>query len=401
MAMKKLAIILVLFVFAALGTHAKDTHYTVIVSLDGCRWDYPQWYDTPFFDKMATMGVESGLIPSFPSKTFPNHYALATGLYPDHHGIIANEFLDRESGEYFSLGDPAQKTNPKFYGGEPIWVTAKKQGIKTAVFYWPGSDVKVKGMYPDIYYVYDQKPRLSPSDRINGIISQLKKPEKERPHLIMAYFEQPDANGHAFGPQSKETRKAVVTVDSLMHELYDRMQQLPIAQDINFIVVSDHGMTLISKAHAIPIAKYLKKNWVIKESGSIPCNIYVRDHNADSVVNALKGVAHLKVWKKQEIPAYLHYGSNSRVGDVVALPDIGYCVTEGTIKDGGQHGFDPNLMDMHAMFRAIGPDFQHVNAPHFKNVNVYPLLCFLLGIQPAPNDGQVPLEILSHTAIGK
>ena len=161
------------FLAISLCVYGKSGNTTVVISLDGCRWDYPLWYDTPMFDFMAENGISSGLIPSFPSKTFPNHYTLATGLYPDHHGIIANSFLDTESGEVFSLSDPEQKTNPKYYGGEPIWLTAKRQGLRTAVFYWPGSDVPILGQHPDTYFNYDDKPRLSAKQRINGIIEQL------------------------------------------------------------------------------------------------------------------------------------------------------------------------------------------------------------------------------------
>ncbi|MBO4316310.1 MAG: alkaline phosphatase family protein, partial [Prevotella sp.] len=137
----------IIFFLIILGglTQVKAKHTTIVISLDGFRWDYPSFYETPMFNYMAQQGVESGLIPSFPSKTFPNHYTIATGLYPDHHGIIANNFLDTQTGEVFSMKNEEQKLNPKYYGGEPIWVTAKKQGLKTAVFYWPGSDVPIMG----------------------------------------------------------------------------------------------------------------------------------------------------------------------------------------------------------------------------------------------------------------
>lgn len=368
---------------------AAARHYTVVVSLDGFRWDYPQWYDTPFIDFMAEKGVSSGLIPSYPSKTFPNHYTLATGLYPDHHGIIANEFYDPTTREHFSLGKPEQKTNPAFYGGEPIWNTARKQGKRVSVFYWPGSDVKINGRYPDKYLVYDRKPRLTMAERLNGVVEELKRPEMQRPDLIMAYLEQPDHHGHTYGPQSKETRHAVKTADSLLQRLWQGIRSLPHADDVNLVVVSDHGMTWVAKEHAVSIGHLLKPEWVTLLSGNIPCNIYVKDGFQDSVYAALKDVDHISVWRKQDIPAYLHFGSNSHVGDVVVNPDLGYVVYEGKITAGGTHGYDPTLQDMHAVFRAIGPDFRNIEVPHFKNVNIYPLLCRLLGIIPAPNDGHI------------
>ncbi len=373
-----------------MAMHAQnEKHYTVVVSLDGCRWDYPQWYDTPFFDWMASEGVESGLIPSFPSKTFPNHYTIATGLYPDHHGIIANTFRCRADGKQFSLGNADTKFNPRFYGGEPIWITAQKQNLHTAVFYWPGSDVKVKGMYPDRYYLYDQKPQLTFDERIDGIIEELSKPDDSRPSLIMAYFEQPDFFGHLHGPQSKKTRHAVTEMDSLMHCLYNRILCLPIGKQVNFIVLSDHGMTLTEPIRQVPVMKYLKKEWIFSVEGDVPSNIYVKEKCCDSVYNALKNVDHVKVWKRGDIPEYLHYGSNENVGDIVVLPDLGWLFTDSPVTTGGVHGYDHEYGDMQAMFRAVGPDFRHIKRPHFRNVNIYPLLCHLLRIAQRANDGNL------------
>lgn len=373
----------------ALAANLYARHYTVVVSLDGFRWDYPQLYNTPFIDYMASQGVESGLIPSFPSKTFPNHYTLATGLYPDHHGIVGNDFYDSVTKESFSLSSKAAKTDSRFYGGEPVWITAQKQGLHTTVFYWPGSDVKVKGSYPDKFFKYDELPRLDYSQRIDSIIHELEKPASSRPELIMAYFDQPDASGHLYGPHNKHTRKMVAIIDSLMQNLYNRIQQLPVAADVNLIILSDHGMAWVAKEHQIRVMPYLKKEWIRKISGNVPANIYTAEGCADSVYTALSHIDHIKVWKKADIPAYLHYGSSPRVGDVVATPDVGYYIIEDTIDAGGTHGYDPELQDMHALFRAIGPDFNHVSAPHFHNVNVYALICRLLGITPAPNDGNI------------
>lgn len=195
--MRKLTVIL--FLLAALFAHA-GRHYTVIVSLDGFRWDYPQMYDTPFLDSLGARGVRAVMRPSFPSKTFPNHYTLATGLMPDHHGIIANRFYDVASGRTYSIGDSATAKDPSFYGGEPIWLTAKRQGVKAGVVYWPGSDVAIRGQYPDYWHDYARRPLLSFPERVAEITRLLTLPEGERPRLIMAYFNEPDHSGHSFGP---------------------------------------------------------------------------------------------------------------------------------------------------------------------------------------------------------
>ncbi|MBQ4028911.1 MAG: alkaline phosphatase family protein, partial [Prevotella sp.] len=391
--MKRRFFLLAVLIMNCMMMSSKRT--TVVVSLDGFRWDYPYFYHTPMMDYMAEHGIESGLIPSFPSKTFPNHYTIATGLYPDHHGIIANSFYDTETNEEFTLNNLEQKMNPKYYGGEPVWITAHKQGLKTAVFYWPGSDVKIQGIYPDVYYVYDQKPRLTFKERIDGVLAQLRKAENERPELIMAYMNQPDKSGHKNGPHHLLTRQAVESVDSLIKFLYDGIQFLGLADEVNLIVLSDHGMTWVDQPHVVNVASYLNKDWYVSIQGNTPANVYVKKGCAKKVYQALKDIDHVKVWMKKDVPEYLHYGSNSRVGDVVVMPDIGYVVYDKEIEAGGTHGYDPTLQDMHALFRAIGPDIRHAQLPHFPNVNVYSLVCKLLGIMPADNDGVLPFEVLN------
>ena len=387
--MRKAILTLILTITALLSACAKNDQVTVIISLDGFRWDYTQWYDTPFLDRMAQEGVEAALIPSYPSKTFPNHYTLATGLYPDHHGIIGNKFINRATGKKFSLSNREVKHDAHYYGGEPIWLTAQRQGLRTAVFYWPGSDVAVQGKYPDKYFNYDQEPRLTFGQRIDGILKQLRRPEAKRPQLIMAYFEQPDHNGHVYGPQAKQTRIAVMEIDKLISNLYERIQKLPISDNVNFIVVSDHGMTLTMPEKHIDARQYLKKEWYYDIEGDAPANIYVREGCADSICLALQGVDHIRVWHRTEVPYYLHYGTNENVGDVVIDTELGWLFSDKKAEYGGTHGYDPSYNDMHALFRAVGPAFKHISLPHFPNVDVYPLLCHLLGIEPAPNDGSL------------
>ena len=387
--MRKAILTLILTITVLLSASSKNDQVTVIISLDGFRWDYTQWYDTPFLDRMAEEGVEAALIPSYPSKTFPNHYTLATGLYPDHHGIIGNKFINRATGKKFSLSNREVKHDARYYGGEPIWLTAQRQGLRTAVFYWPGSDVAVQGKYPDKYFNYDQEPRLAFGQRIDGILKQLRRPEAKRPQLIMAYFEQPDHNGHVYGPQAKQTRIAVMEIDKLISNLYERIQKLPISDNVNFIVVSDHGMTLTMPEKHINARQYLKKEWYYDIEGDAPANVYAREGCADSICQALQGVDHIRVWHRTEVPYYLHYGTNENVGDVVIDTELGWLFSDKKAEYGGTHGYDPSYNDMHALFRAVGPAFKHISLPHFPNVDVYPLLCHLLGIEPAPNDGSL------------
>lgn len=359
-------------------------HRVVIISLDGCRWDYPQMYDTPFLDSLASAGVSGSLIPSFPSKTFPNHYTLATGLRPEHHGIIANSFYHRAYRSEFSLSNKNTKNDPRYWGGEPIWVTAKKQGVSTAVFHWPGSDVKICGMYPDEWYDYETA-HLTEAQREEKIVETVNKSDGAT--LVMAYFEQPDGNGHNFGPQAKETRWAMQHEDSVLHRIYNGIRD---KRSVDFIVVSDHGMSYVLNDHVIRPGDYLKPAWINRIEGNLPANIYASSPAAvDSIVEALQKVDNLRVWKKTNVPARLHYSDNPNIGDVVVLPDIGFIFQDEPTKSGGTHGWDPAMIDMHAVFRALGPSFNHAEVGHFSNTAIYPLLCRLLGLQPAPNDGSI------------
>ncbi|MBR6285043.1 MAG: alkaline phosphatase family protein [Muribaculaceae bacterium] len=363
--------------------------YTVLVSLDGLRWDYPEAFDTPFFDQLAQQGVKAVITPSFPSKTFPNHYTLATGLVPDHHGIIANKFKIASTGQVFSLSDSVVRTDPRHYGGEPLWLTAKRQGVTSATVYWVGSDVPIQGDHANYWWNYMGK-LLTHEQRIDEIIGLLRRPEGERPHLVMAYFEEPDASGHAYGPISSQTRGAMERIDSLMGVLWTRLQALPFASHINLIVTGDHGMAWVNHQRQLFPMDYLKAHWVDKILNDFPALVYAsQPQYIDSIYQALQPVNHLRVWRRGEVPAYLNYGTNPNMGDLVVLPDVGWVFDQTPWTDGGTHGYDNTMSDMWVAFRAIGPDFKqgYTRSDTFRNVCIYPLVCHLLGITPAPCDG--------------
>lgn len=367
---------------------AAQAQTTILISCDGFRWDYPSFYDTPFLDAMENQGATGELVPSFPSKTFPNHYTLATGLRPEHHGIIANTFKNRKTGEQFSLGNPKTKFDPQYYKGEPLWLTAKRQGKSTAVFYWPGSDVAVQGKYPDVWHAYDEKPHMTFAQRADSIMAYLTM--ADAPDLIMAYFEEPDAHGHSHGPQAKETQRATEMTDSLLGALWGRITKAKLAGKVNLVVVSDHGMTWFTPSRQIRPSQYLKKEWYDTIEGSLPTNIYAsQTWQQDSITNALRNVAHLKAWRKADIPSWLHYQDDENIGDVLVLPDEGFLFTDDSCSSGGVHGYDPAYSDMHAIFRACGPGIKRgAQLGQFSNTAIYPLVCHLLGIRPAENDGE-------------
>ena len=399
--MKKILVTLLLAV--SLFTVTAQENYTVIVSCDGLRWDYLETFDVPFMDKMADQGVKAVMMPSFPSKTFPNHYTLATGLYPDHHGIIANTFWDRENQVQYSMGDRKISGNPDYYGGEPIWLTAKRQGLNTACIFWVGSDVKIDGEYATYWHDYQtEAEKMDFTARADEVVKLLQLPYNERPQLIMLYFEEPDHSGHMFGPMNYKTRQAMEDIDMILENMWDKIQTLSVADSVNLIVTGDHGMTQLSSERYIDLKDYLNEEWIEKICNDYPTLIYAKDKKyIKKICNALKDIDHIRVWTRDDIPEYLNYGSNENIGDVIVLPDIGWHFGSYIPKNQGSHGFDNTASDMWVGFRAMGPDFKvgYKKDLTFRNVSIYPLLCYLLNVSPSPNDGDLDevKEILKNT----
>ena len=357
--LKRLFLLLTLVLFAVPSWGAGRENYTVIISLDGLRWDYLDTYDVPFMNQLAHDGVKAVMQPSFPSKTFPNHYTLATGLTPDHHGIITNTFWDRERGVEFSLGNKDTRSKGYYYGGDPVWLTAKPQGVTTATVFWVGSDVAIQGEHPTYWRDY-QTEQMDYPGRVDEIIRLLKLPEKDRPHLVMAYFEEPDRSGHNYGPMHRMTRRAVEDMDLLLSGLWARIQLLPFADKMNLIVTGDHGMTSVDPKRFVDIDDVLPKHWYERFCNDYPTLIYASaPQYIDSICDALQGVDHIRAWKKADLPAYLGYGTNKNMGDVVVLPDVGWLFADKpSKKQRGSHGFDHTAADMQVGFRAIGPAFK-------------------------------------------
>lgn len=375
----------------------KSENYTVIISLDGNRWDYPEYYEMPFFDSLATVGVKARMEPSFPSSTFPNHYTMATGLVPDHHGLVNNSFWDPDTQHGYSIRDNESRFDPRYYLGEPIWITAQKQGVKCGVVYWVGSDIAIKGEYPTYYRNWNEEPHWNFAQRCDEVIRLLSLPEDERPRLVMAYFDEPDHQGHVHGPISPETKVMAEKMDSLMHSLYIRIKALPHGSKVNFILAGDHGMEEISPERFIGWKDVVPQEWVERIVGNLPTSIWAKEGYADSLYNKLSGVEHLNVWRHGEVPEELCYGTSNRLGDIIVSPELGWQFNFAPGKNNGAHGFDSREIDMMVAFRAVGPDFKTgYDAPYtegensaFHNTDLYPMLCKLLGVKPEKVDGKL------------
>lgn len=384
------ALLIALFILHAsssLTAQNKD-HYTIIVSLDGFRWDYPQIHGTPNLNKMAQNGVSAVMRPSYPASTFPNHYTLITGLVPDHHGIVNNIFWDRTNHRQYSMGDSLTRYNPDYYKGEPIWTTAQRQGVKAASIYWVGSDINIKNSYPTYYKEWADQPRLTFQQRVDTALAMLTKKEADRPHLITLYMDEPDASGHHYGPTGQETKLMVNHIDSLIGKLIDGIEKLPFGNQVNLIVTADHGMTDVSKDRFININDYLKPSWYERAIGNNPTSIFASKENRDSIYAALSKIDNIEVYRKNKVPKKLKYGTNPNIGDIVVIPACGWQFGFKPSPNIGAHGYDPAHPDMQVIFFAIGPDFKvGYKGKSFDNTAIYPLLAHLLGVKPAQNDG--------------
>src|ERR1700680_2226694 len=218
---------------------ALKAHYLVLVSLDGFRWDYARRDGATHLLALGKQGVwaPQGMIPSFPSLTFPNHFTIVTGLYPEHHGIVANSFYDPKRKERFSYTDPKSNGDGSWYGGTPLWVLAEQQGMRSASFFWPGSEAEIQGKRPSYYMSYDHK--FPDEKRVEQVLAWLRLPPDKRPHFITLYYSNVDDAGHVFGPAAPETGEAVRHVADMIGALTDGIATIGLPVDL--IVVSDHG----------------------------------------------------------------------------------------------------------------------------------------------------------------
>ncbi|MCP5531210.1 MAG: alkaline phosphatase family protein [Opitutaceae bacterium] len=376
---------------------AEQAPIVILISIDGGRWDYLDKFRPPVLNALAAGGVKAErMIPCFPSSTFPNHYTLVTGLRPVHHGIISNNMYDPNLKASFALGDHPGPRESRWWGGEPVWVTAGKQGVTTACMFWPGSEAEIAGGRPDFWRVYDWE--ATSAERAQQVLEWLDLPAAERPRFITLYFDIVDGAGHSFGPDAPETRDALLEVDRAIGQLVAGVKSRGLDSRVNYVVVADHGMTDISATRRISLDDFVDPATVQIDFSGYLVGLRPLDGDVDKLYAKFAGThPHFRAWKREDIPAELHYSDNLRIPPVVLLPDSGWLIlTREKIMaydrrgwtHGGAHGFDPSDPDMSALFLANGPAFKiGESIPAFENIHVYDLLCTLLDVQPAPNDG--------------
>ncbi|KAK7066956.1 ectonucleotide pyrophosphatase phosphodiesterase [Halocaridina rubra] len=368
-----------------------ENHPLIFVSMDGFRADYLTRDLTPTIMALGSKGVKAPYMkPSYPTITFPNHYTLVTGLYPPYHGIIANKFYDPVFNAEFRVGRP-ESFKKRWWGGEPIWKTVKNQGKKSASFFWPGSEVDDN--HPDYWLYYNES--IPFTRRVEQVLAWLDLPPPERPSYIGLYMHEPDGSGHDFGPYSREINEALITVDSMMKLLVEGLQVRNLLSCVNLLVVADHGMAEAGDNRVIRLDDYIPN--VVSRSrfwkGAF-VRLQPHDNSPETKADMMNALScqrpEMRVYEKTTLPIRWHMNNQRSVEDIVLDVDAGYSVGgDSSFKaDAGEHGYDNFFSVMNALFVAHGPDFQrHVEVEAFQNIELYNLMCHLMGVQPAPNNG--------------
>lgn len=364
---------------------------TILISIDGFRADYLDRGETPVLSRLAAGGVHAVMRPSFPSKTFPNHWALVTGRVPDHNGIVGNKMHDpARPDETFTMA-----SDDPFWWNEapPIWHDAEKAGLRTGTVFWPGSNVAWGGAMQDKKPVGGTRPEdwmqfnqaVTGEQRVNTVLDWMRRPAAIRPHFVTLYFDTVDTAGHAHGPDAPETNAAIADVDRAIGMLVAGLAAQ--GQRANLVIVADHGMAATSPDRVVRLdALADPADFHTVETGTYAAITPVPGHEAALEKALLRPHDHLQCWAKAQIPARFRYGSNPRIAPYLCLADVGWLVLDQPPKDvsSGNHGYDNAAPEMAAVFIANGPAFRAAGqlAP-FDNVDVEPLLRDVLHLPPA------------------
>jgi predicted AlkP superfamily pyrophosphatase or phosphodiesterase len=337
------------------------------------------------------------LIPEFPSKTFPNHYTIVTGLRLARHGIISNNMRAADIPGEFSMSNREVLSDPRWWGGEPIWNTAERQGRKTSAMFWPGSETPIGGRQATYWMPFDND--MPHTERVNKILGWLRLPDAERPSFLTLYFSDVDNAGHRRGPDSDEVKDAVLRVDRSLGELVAGVQQIGFADRVHYVVVSDHGMAALSADRVIVLDDYIDVAAADVVDWSPVLAVTPNDGDVEKMYAALKDKhPALAVYRSNESPSDYGLSGHPRLPPIVAIAKEGWLIaSKSEIQrwkepdrqpPGGAHGYDARLRSMHGLFVATGPRIKSgLRVKAFENIHIYDFLCAVLGLEPAANDG--------------
>lgn len=371
----------------------------LLIGLDGLNPALLNDWPAPNLNALAARGVRAeAMYPVMPSLTFVNFYSLATGLYPEHHGMVTNYPFDPPTGKIFDSATGPQEE--MWWQGEPIWITAEKQGLPTAIMFWLGSEVAHDGVRPSVWTPYQHtKPY---QERVDEVLAWFDKPEATRPRFAALYFDRVDTAGHYTGPRSDKTKEALAEVDGYVGQLVEGLKARGLLETTNIIIVSDHGMASIEEEKVIEVGQFIDlakltvPQFTGKYGGSAQTfiQIYGEGEALEAAYEGLGSVSeHIHVYRAGEMPVHYHMNHPARGPDLLAVADPGWTMRTAdvggwSVPIPGMHGYDNLDPTMNATFIAAGPIFPEgeIAAP-FENVNVYAMIACALGITPAPSDG--------------
>jgi len=395
---------LALLVIACSNPSPRDaeTPPLLLISIDGFRHDYLDLTDTPALDRLVAGGFKAdSLHHVFPTKTFPTHYSIVTGRHPGTHGVVANSMWDPIRDARFSLGNREAVMDGYWYeGGEPIWVTAEKQGLTAAAFFWPGTEARIHRVRPSYWKPYNA--RTPYEERVAQVLEWLDLPSEQRPDLITMYFSSVDSAGHRDGPRSEAAAAALADIDGHLLDLLNGLEARDLLDEMHIFVTSDHGMSRVDIDRYILLDEYLDLSRLRVSDWGPAGQIWAGETSADTIQAALEDAhPHMQVWQREDIPARLHFGTHHRVPDVLALGDLEWMISNTPYMIGrtrfslmGMHGWDPSYFEMHGLFIAHGPAFAPgTRAPSMRSIDLYALMAHLLQIEPAWHEGSLkPFE---------
>jgi len=380
----------------------QETTPLLLISIDGFRHDYFDLADTPALDRLVAGGFKAdSLHHVFPTKTFPTHYSIVTGRHPGTHGVVANSMWDPVRNARFSLGNRDAVMDGYWYeGGEPIWVTAEKQGLTAAAFFWPGTEARIHRVRPSFWKPYNA--RTPYQDRVTQVLEWMDRPASERPDLITMYFSSVDSAGHRDGPRSEAAAIALADLDQHLMSLLEGLEERDLLGNMHILVTSDHGMARVDIDQYVLLDEYLDLSKIRVSDWGPAGQLWAGEMSAVEIHAALsKAHPNMQVWQRDDIPARFHFGSHHRVPDVLALGDLEWMISNTPYMIGrtqfslnGMHGWDPAHLEMHGMFVAHGPAFAAgTRSPAVRSIDLYALMTRLLDLEPAWHEGTIaPLE---------